>query len=70
MPILGTVNETITTMKILRVTENQHARIAKGAKESGFSMLQFTRAMIDLALRKFEAGEIKLTPVSAEEVEP
>jgi hypothetical protein len=55
-------------MKVLKVTESQHARIVRGAKESGYSIRQFTGAMIDLVIRKFESGEIKLAPVSAEEL--
>lgn len=60
-------------MKNLKATDYQHDRIKSGADAEGLPVGSFVDAILDYALSKYEAGEIKIakpTPPRAEEVQP
>lgn len=47
-------------MKNLKITDYQHDRIKSGAEKEGLPVGSFSDAILDFALSKFEAGEIKM----------
>ena len=54
-------------MKSLKITENQHKRIDRGAKKTPTKLAEFAGALLDYSLDKFETGEIQLAPAAITE---
>ncbi len=61
-------------MKNLKITEYQHDRIKSGADREGRPVGSFSDAILELALTKYEAGEIVIAkpipPRAVEQPEP
>lgn len=60
-------------MKNLKITDYQHDRIKSGAEKEGLPVGSFSDAILDYALSKFEAGEVKMAapiPPRIEEAQP
>lgn len=49
-------------MKNLKITEYQHDRIKSGSDREGLPVGSFTDAILEFALSRYEAGEIKIAP--------
>ena len=56
-------SDIVSTMKNLKITDDQHERIKAGAESSNLPIRSFTEALVNYGLDKFECGAVQLQTV-------